>query len=289
MKKNYFFLIFITALFFFVNINVYAQGGNQGVKPIISEQFSYDFHGKLGTGQNKNFLLALNDNSTVPEDDMDEEFEDDFLDDSKNPEQSQKLADPLYYYNYFMYTFNDVFYTAVLKPVTCAYKALTPSCLRKGVDNFFGNLLFPVRLVNNLLQGKTKEAGTEVKIFLINSTIGVAGFGQVAQSRFNLNTSKEDFRQTLGSWSIDNGFYLVLPLAGPSTLRDCFGRAGDYFLTPVNYIESTELYYGLWSLDLVNSTSFRLGDYESLKKAALDPYQALKDAYIQNMNEKIRR
>ncbi len=290
MKKSYSFLIFITILLVcFINTTVYAQDGHQGVKPIISDVFSNDWDGKTGTGENILFFLALNNRTTPPEDELDDEFNDDFLDDLKNPEQSQGLADPLYFYNYFMYTFNDVLYTAVLKPVTSAYKALTPSCLRKRVDNFFLNLLFPVRLVNNLFQGKVNEAGTEVKIFLINSTIGVAGFGQVAQNRFNLDTSKEDCRQTLGSWSIGNGFYLVLPLVGPSTLRDSIGLAGDYFLTPINYIKSSELSHGLWSLDLVNYTSFRIGDYESLKKAALDPYQAFKDAYIQNMNEKIRK
>jgi len=290
MKKRYCFLVFITALLVYsINTTVYAQGDHQDIKPIISEDFQYDLYEIPGTSKNATILLAINTQPTPIEDDLNEEFEDDFLDDFDNQEQPLSIADPLYPYNFFMYYFNDVFYTAVLKPVTCAYKALTPVCIRKGVDNFFRNLLFPVRLVNNLLQGKVKEAGTEVEIFLINSTIGVAGFSQVAQNQFNLNTSKEDFRQTLGSWSIDNGFYLVLPLIGPSTLRDSIGLAGDYFLAPVNYIKSSELSYGLWALDLVNYTSFHIGDYESLKKAALDPYQALKDAYIQNMNEKIRK
>lgn len=290
MKKKYSFLVFVAGLLVcFININVYAQSGHQGVKPIISEEFSNDLYVQLGISENETILIAQNTASTPLEDDSDEEFEDDFLDDFENKEQSQSLADPLYPYNYFMYYFNDVFYTAILKPVTCAYKALTPPCLRKGVDNIFRNLMFPVRFVNNLLQGKINKAGTEVKIFLINSTIGVAGFGKVAQNRFNLNTPKEDFRQTLGSWSIGNGFYLVLPFIGPSTLRDSFGLVGDYFLIPINYIEPSELSYGLGAWDLVNYTSFHIGDYESLKKAALDPYQALKDAYIQNMNEKIRK
>ncbi|MEN8212411.1 MAG: MlaA family lipoprotein, partial [Thermodesulfobacteriota bacterium] len=91
------------------------------------------------------------------------------------------------------------------------------------------------------------------------------------------------------SYSIGNGFYLVLPIFGPSSLRDTLGLAGDYFLTPVNYVDPWELNLGIKSYDSINSLSFRLGDYEALKKAAFDPYIALKDAYIQNRNEKIRK
>ena len=146
----------------------------------------------------------------------------------------------------------------------------------------------PSDLVNTLLQGRIKDAGTEIQIFLINSTVGVLGFGQVAQNQFGLKTCDEDLGQTLGSYAIGNGFYLVLPVLGPSTLRDVVGLAGDSFLTPVNYVEPWELSVGIKSYDTINSMSFRLGDYEALKAAAVEPYVAIRNAYIQNREKKIK-
>jgi phospholipid-binding lipoprotein MlaA len=214
--------------------------------------------------------------------------QDEMFDDYQDFEKIQPVSDPLYHFNYAMYTFNDVLYFALLQPVASSYKALTPPLLRKGVKHFFHNLLFPVRFVNTLLQGRVKDAGTEIQIFLINSTVGVLGFGQVAQDQFGLKTSDEDLGQTLGSYAVGNGFYLVLPVLGPSTLRDAVGLAGDYFLTPVNYVDPWELSAGIKSYDTINSLSFRLGDYEELKAAAVDPYIAIKNAYIQNREKKIK-
>nr|NJM03909.1 VacJ family lipoprotein [Desulfobacula sp.] len=213
---------------------------------------------------------------------------DEMLDDYQDSGKSRPVSDPLYYFNYVMYTFNDVLYFALLQPAASSYKALTPPLFRKGVNNFFHNLLFPVRFVNTLLQGRIKDAGAEIQIFLINSTVGVLGFGQVAQNQFGLKTSDEDLGQTLGSYALGNGFYLVLPVLGPSTLRDAVGLVGDYFLTPVNYVDPWELSAGIKSYDTINSLSFHLGDYESLKEAAVEPYAAIRNAYIQNREKKIK-
>lgn len=233
---------------------------------------------------NTSALLARNTQINSEEDSSDDEIFDDYQDSGK----IQSVSDPLYYFNYAMYTFNDVLYFALLQPISSSYKALTPPMFRKGVNNFFHNLLFPVRLVNNLLQGQVKDAGTEIEIFLINTTIGVLGFGQVAQNEFGLKTCDEDLGQTFGSYAIGNGFYLVLPVLGPSTLRDAVGLAGDYFLTPVNYVDPWELSLGIKSYDTINSLSFRLGDYEALKAAAVEPYVAIRNAYIQNREKKIK-
>jgi phospholipid-binding lipoprotein MlaA len=204
------------------------------------------------------------------------------FDEYEDTPASYTLADPFYYFNYAMYSFNDILYFAVLKPVATGFKAVTPTPLRIGLKNFFYNLVFPVRFVNNILQGKIRDAGTEAEIFLINSTLGVLGFAQVAQNEFDLKSSREDLGQTLGSYSIGNGFYLVWPVLGPSTFRDTVGLVGDYFLTPLNYVEPWQASAGIKGVDTINSTSFRLGDYEALKAAALDPYQAIKNAYLQN-------
>ncbi len=229
-------------------------------------------------------LLAQNAQIKPEEDSSDNEMLDDYQDSGK----IQPVSDPLYYFNYAMYTFNDVLYFAVLQPISSSYKVLTPPMFRKGVKNFFHNLFFPVRFVNNLLQGQVKDAGTEIEIFLINTTIGVLGFGQVAQNEFGLKTCDEDLGQTFGSYTIGNGFYLVLPVLGPSTLRDAVGLAGDSFLNPINYVDPWELSMGIKSYDTINSLSFRLGDYEALKAAAVEPYVAIRNAYIQNREKKIK-
>ena len=114
------------------------------------------------------------------------DMDQDFLEDYKGEEQI--ISDPIYFFNYAMYSFNDVLYFYALKPIAKAYKAITPMPLRSGVNNFFHNLLFPVRFINNLLQGKLEAASDEIGIFLVNSTAGVLGFNQVAQKHLNMKT-----------------------------------------------------------------------------------------------------
>ncbi|MCP4023397.1 MAG: VacJ family lipoprotein [Desulfobacteraceae bacterium] len=220
--------------------------------------------------------------------DDEDELSDDFFDEYDKAGEKQTIADPLYYFNYAMYQVNDKIYYFLLKPVARGYRFITPEELRMCVRNFFHNLLFPVRFVNNIFQGKMQEAGNEVGIFLLNSTVGGLGVAQVAQDHFGLQTSNEDLGQTLGSYNIGNGFYLVLPVLGPSTLRDAVGRVGDYFITPINYVEPWELAAGIKAYETINDTTFRIGDYEALQKASLDPYVAFRDAYIQNRNQKIK-
>lgn len=210
-------------------------------------------------------------------------FEDDFFEDNGADNAFDPVSDPFYYFNYAMYVVNDNLYYYVLKPVASGYKTIMPTPARKGIRNFFHNLMFPIRFVNNLLQWKLQQASDEFGIFLVNSTAGILGFNQVAQKYLDMHTQKEDLGQTLGTYGIKEGFYLVLPVLGPSTLRDAIGMAGDYFvLDPIDYVSPWELELGLDVLDIVNRTSFRIGDYESMKKAALDPYVAIRDAYIQN-------
>ncbi|MCG8636970.1 MAG: VacJ family lipoprotein [Desulfobacterales bacterium] len=204
-------------------------------------------------------------------------------------EDSQMVADPLYYFNYAMYTVNDYLYFYGLKPIAQGYKFVVPTPVRSGISNFFHNLLFPVRFVNNILQGKAEGAANEFSAFFVNSTIGILGFNNFAQKHMDIQLYDEDLGQTLGSYNIGDGFYLVLPVLGPSTLRDAVGRAGDWFITPVNYVEPWELSWGLWALDKTNRTSFRIGDYEALKDASLDPYVAIRNAYIQNRRSLIKQ
>lgn len=216
-------------------------------------------------------------------------FEDRFFDEGLDDPGTMQVADPLYYFNYAMYVVNDNLYYYVLKPVATGYKSVMPLPARKGIRNFFHNLMFPVRFVNNLLQWKLEQASDEFGIFLVNSTAGILGFNQVAQKYLDMHTQKEDLGQTLGTYGIKEGFYLVLPLLGPSTLRDALGLAGDYFLDPLEYVSPWELELGLNMVDIINRTSFRIGDYERLKDAALDPYSAFRNAYIQNRRMQINQ
>lgn len=203
------------------------------------------------------------------------------------------IADPLEPINRVFFHFNDKLYFWVLKPVSTGYKEVVPEPLRVNVRNFFSNLCMPVRAVNCLLQGKIDEFGMEIGRFLVNSTIGVLGFGDPAKKIFNTGAQDEDFGQTLGFFGFGPGIYINWPILGPSSLRDTVGLAGDYFLDPLNYVIKDIRYETVTNLsvrsyDRVNRTSLRLGEYESMKKAAIDPYVSLRDAYYQYRKNKIR-
>jgi phospholipid-binding lipoprotein MlaA len=194
--------------------------------------------------------------------------------------QEEVLPDPLEPVNRAFFVFNDRLYFWVLKPVAKGYSFVVPETARVGISNFFRNLFFPIRFVNCLLQGKLEGASEELGSFLLNSIGGMAGFVDIAGAA-GARKHDEDLGQSLAVFGFGPGFYINWPFLGPSTLRGTFGYAGDTFLSPLWYLD-----WGPWtavtSVDMVNRTSLNIGDYESLKKAALDPYEALKDAYYQN-------
>jgi phospholipid-binding lipoprotein MlaA len=206
----------------------------------------------------------------------------------------ETIADPIEPVNRAFFHFNDKLYFWVLKPVATGYKAVIPEDGRLGVRNFFSNLTTPVRLVNCLLQANPKCAGTETLRFVLNTTIGVAGFFDPAKKRFKLEKQDRDFGQTLGIWGMGPVFYLDLPVLGPSSLRDGLGFAVDASLNPQTYLAFYFVIYsyantGGWILDKINEASLTLGEYESLKKAALDPYIAVREAYSQYRQNKIKK
>ncbi len=240
--------------------------------------------------ENKSSTGTLNELQSSDELYADDDLyaDDELYGDEYTKKADRAVPDPLYWFNYAMFSFNDKLYFWVLKPVAQGYKFITPAPLRNGLKNFFHNALFPVRFVNNILQGKGYQAGSEVKSFVINTVGGGLGFATPAQYVFGIKTHNEDLGQTFGRYSVKEGFYLVLPLVGSSTLRDSIGSVGDFFLNPATYIESAELAAGVTALDKVNAVSFRIGDYETLKSAALDPYVALRDAYIQMRRKQVK-
>ncbi|MGA6994458.1 MAG: VacJ family lipoprotein [Candidatus Deferrimicrobiaceae bacterium] len=198
------------------------------------------------------------------------------------------LADPLEPVNRALFAFNDKAYFWVMKPVAQGYRAVVPEVMRLSVRNFFANLAMPVRFVNNLLQGKIRNSGVELLRFALNTTAGIGGLFDPAKDDFRLLPRGEDLGQTFGTYGFGHGLYIVLPLLGPSSLRDTVGRAGDSFLDPVHYVEDTEVIIGAKALQTVNEVSLRIGEYEDLTKAALDPYVAVRDAYSQYRAKKVK-
>lgn len=206
--------------------------------------------------------------------------------------------DPLEGFNRLMTTFNDFLYINVLNPVAKGYKEVIPQEGRVAISNFFQNITYPVRLVNNILQFKFTNAGEESGRFLINSTIGILGFMDPAYKEYNLKEHNEDFGQTLGYYGFDSGFHIVLPVYGPSNLRDVVGMSIDSYISPLNDSGYDDLEYkipdrfektfALKSFEVLNSTSLNLGKYENLKKDAVDLYPFLKDIYTQNRNKMIK-
>jgi phospholipid-binding lipoprotein MlaA len=199
------------------------------------------------------------------------------------------VPDPLRPWNRAMYTFNDRLYFWVLKPVAKAYKAVLPSPVRTGVKNFFHNLATVGRLVNDVLQGKGHEAGIELGSFMINSTFGLLGLVDWTSGDPEMHPPAEDTGQTLGRYGVGPGPFIMWPVLGPSTLRDSVGQVGDFFLDPVWYVKPWTASAGITAERTVNDVSYRIGDYEALKEAAIDPYEAVRDAYLQHRASEIKK
>ena len=199
-----------------------------------------------------------------------------------------RVADPLAPWNRLMFQVNDTLYFWVVKPVAQTYKAVTPEPARVGIRNFFDNVGAPARYVNCLLQGKNTGADTELRRFAINTTAGILGFGDPALDQYGLKPVDEDLGQTLATYSLGDGFYLVWPLLGPSTVRDSVGMLGDQFLNPFWYVDPTEVSIGISAVKYTNAASFQIGRYEVFKAAAVDPYVAMRESYILYRDKQIR-
>ncbi len=227
---------------------------------------------------------------------QDEEFDDEFLQEFEDEMEVEEIYDPFNSYNRMMTRFNDGLFEYVLIPVAKGYKLVVHQEIRESVDNFFHNLYYPSRVVNNLLQGKFSNASEETGRFIINSTIGILGLFDVAKKKFNLNEHDEDFGQTLGFYGVGSGPHIVLPLLGPSNLRDTLSMYPDSFLNPIDYTErewytlsdTLEEYIALRTYEQLNSTSLNINEYEKLKKDAVDLYPYLRDIYEQYREKQIR-
>jgi phospholipid-binding lipoprotein MlaA len=210
----------------------------------------------------------------------DEEYSDDIKD-----EEAVTIADPLEPFNRAMYHFNDKLYFWMLKPVAQGYSKVVPEGARISVKNFFSNLLAPIRFLSCLLQADFSGAATEFGRFGINTIWGIGGLlDPSAGKELDLQRQDNDLGLVLAYYGVGHGFYIVWPFLGPSSPRDSVEIVGEYFLYPGPWYD----WVGLEGVDMVNATSLRIGDYESLKDAAIDPYVAMRDAYIQYRLKKIK-
>lgn len=211
-----------------------------------------------------------------------EEFDDEYITPNK------QVFDPLYSYNKTMTDFNDFVYSNIFIPTAKGYaKVFSPSA-RTAISNFFDNLKFPLRFINNILQFKFKGAFDETLRFIANTTVGFFGISDVASNFYNIPRHDEDFGQTLGYWGIGSGPHIVWPFFGPSNLRDSIGLVADYFTTPTTYVVDDITRAGISAYSSLNDASLDSQKYDSLKTGALELYPFLRDAYEQNRLYKIK-
>lgn len=209
-------------------------------------------------------------------------FEDEFSKDDS--------FDPLKGYNRVMTNINDKLYKNLFIPIFKGYDFMVPYEGKKAISNVFDNIFFPIRLVNNLLQGKFNYAREETLRFIANTIVGFGGISDVATNVYKLKKHDEDFGQTLGHYGISSGFPIVLPLIGESNLRDAFGLAGDYLLNPLSYLnvwyakKSEFMNYAAKGWHSINDNSFDPTLYNKLTKDAIDLYPFIKNAYEQRRN-----
>lgn len=192
--------------------------------------------------------------------------------------------DPYEHWNRRVFAFNEQFDTYLFKPTAEFYRWALPDFAQRGVKNFFSNLREPAHLTNNLLQGKPSAAGRDTSRFLINSTLGLAGFLDVA-TPLGLNPSIEDFGQTLNVWGVPEGPYIVWPFIGGQTLTHSLALPVEYWLNPISHIDDAGQRYATGGLYLVQLRADFI-EAESLIRG--DRYSFIRDAYLQRRDFLIR-
>ena len=213
-----------------------------------------------------------------------DDYEDEYADDDKKV----TVADPAESFNRAMFAVNDVLILYALEPAAKAEKAIVPWEFRTIIRNLFQNIRFPVRFVNAMLQARWEKASDEFASFFLNTTVGFLGMADIASSYPGLQHSPEDMGQTFAVWGWEESAFLTLPFFGPSTVRDALGKVPDIVLDPLFWIvEGIPLSAGVRVGETVNATTFRIGDYEAIKKASIDPYVAIRNGFVQNRNKLI--
>ncbi len=235
-------------------------------------------------------------------------FEEPFDPFAKPGEEAVEEYDPWESLNTKFFEFNRQLDRWVLKPVAKGYNVVVPNIVQVGISNIFYNSRVTPRFMNNIFQGKFKGAGIEVGRFLINTTVGIGGFFDVAQ-RFNLTTPEEDTGQTLGFYGIKPGPYIMVPILGPYSVRDLVGYAGDIALNPIYWLVIPTMHdieaiptvvpledvlatylipLGVRATEVVNERSLNLEKFQGVEESTLDLYAAVRNAYLQKRAKMIQ-
>ncbi|MBT3347048.1 MAG: VacJ family lipoprotein [Thiotrichales bacterium] len=207
--------------------------------------------------------------------------------------------DPLEGYNRTVFSFNEELDDNFLKPTAEAYHDILPDPVENGISNFFSNLREPFNILNNILQFKLDDAVSDTVRFGLNTTIGIFGLFDVA-SEAGLEKHKEDFGQTLGVWGVESGPYFVLPILGPSTVRDTAGIATEFWVGNTVEVGNTELFNPSGELNsqgaenaylatkTVSKRANLLTTKEMIDDASFDSYAFMRDAYLQKRESEVR-
>ena len=201
------------------------------------------------------------------------------------PNSKRDPRDPWERVNRTTFKVNTALDHAIARPVARGYKKVVPEPVRNSVSNFMDNLFYPVTMANDLLQLKFKGFGQDTGRFLLNTTVGVGGLFDPA-SQVGLQKTNEDLGQTLGYWGVKSGPYLMIPILGPSDVRDGIGRVGDGFLSPLSYVDNNWIRYGIYGAGVVD-IRYRLLPQDHLLDESYDPYSFLRNAYLQRREYEI--
>ena len=203
-----------------------------------------------------------------------------------HPARAAPPSDPLEPFNRAMYTFNDVFDRALVKPLATGYQYVIPGPVRRGVGNFFNNLREPTTFINDLLQGKPARARQTLDRFLLNSSIGLFGLIDIA-TPLGKPSHKEDYGQTLAVWGVPSGPYLVLPFLGPSTVRDSIAKIPEFYIAdPLWDPDNVTVTVTRFGLRLIDLRSKLLG-VDRILQMQVDPYLFLRETYLQQRSAQI--
>lgn len=202
------------------------------------------------------------------------------------PTAGKDPRDPYERYNRSMFSFNQELDKKVLKPVATAYTDYTPDFLQTVIGNFFSNIGDVWTAANNFLQGKPRDGTTDAMRVVFNSTIGLAGLLDIATPA-GLPKHEEDFGQTLGVWGVKSGPYVVLPVYGSSTMRDATAKTIDWAGDPLGYVDNIRARNSGRAIRIVDDRAALLGASKLMEGAALDPYEFMRDAYLQRRASRI--
>ncbi|MEO1092563.1 MAG: VacJ family lipoprotein, partial [Pseudomonadota bacterium] len=209
---------------------------------------------------------------------------------SPDAANAQTPQDPIEGFNRGVFAFNQVVDGAFLRPVALVYRAALPRVVRRKVNNVFVNLAEPVNFLNSALQGKGDDAGNAIGRFFINSTLGVGGLFDVAaalEPPYNRELVREDFGQTLGVWGWENSAYFVIPVLGPSTVRDTVGLAVDFGTVPWGFFAPAAVTVPFTATRIISAREAVLDPLDELERSSLDYYASLRTVFLQRRDFEI--